>query len=231
MRNQPNPNIQSLLKIEFVKRFEAMMRQELALHSKALFSYQEEMQSLKDSVKQAKGAIESLFRHTEVEMKDTNLAIQNQISTFEIKTKSLEINALDQRNTILSLYQSFNDFMEISSKKNDFENYKAEINSKVTELNNTQTRSFEDYQQHMKSLFNQVIEEQKNLRVDVESKINNLKQVINEKYDHFRMDKDGIQKEIKVYEKTIFIIEKKIENIYTLIERINKRGEVCHKQD
>lgn len=224
MRNQPNPNIQSLLKVEFVKRFEAMMRQELALHAKALSSYQIEMQSLKDSVQEAKNQILALFRHTEVEIKDSALAVQTQISNIELKTKSLDAISSDQKSTIFSLYQSFNDFMEICSKKRDLENFKNEVNSNVNELHNNKTRSFEDYQQHMKSLFNQIIEEQKNLRLDLENKINSLEEVINSKYDHFKMDKEGIQKEIRVYEKTIFIMEKKIENLYTLIERINKRG-------
>jgi len=83
----------------------------------------------------------------------------------------------------------------------------------------------------MKSLFNQIIDEQKSLKLHVENKINSLEEIINNKYIHFKFDKDGIQKEIRIYEKTIFIMEKKIENIYTLLDRINKRGEVCHKQD
>jgi len=47
-----------------------------------------------------------------------------------------------------------------------------------------------------------------------------------------KIDREGVLKEVRVWEKTIFIIEKKIENIYTLIERINKRGELlCHKPE
>jgi hypothetical protein len=47
----------------------------------------------------------------------------------------------------------------------------------------------------------------------------------------YRLDKEGVLKQIRIYEKSMFIIEKKIENIYTLIERLNKRGELCHKPE
>jgi transposase len=230
MRTQPNQNIQSLLKVEFVKRFEAMMRQELALHAQALSSYQKEMQSLKDSVQQAKSEIGVLFRHTEVEIKDSTSSIQNRIDNLELRIKALEIGALDQRSSILSIYQSFNEFIASCVTKDNFENYKIEVDATIKDLNDNQTRGFQDYQQHMKYLLSQLIEEQKQIKSSVHERIDNLEKIINQKYDHFKMDKDGISKEIRVYEKTIFIIEKKIENIYTLIERINKRGEVCHKQ-
>jgi hypothetical protein len=39
------------------------------------------------------------------------------------------------------------------------------------------------------------------------------------------VDAEGIKKELEVYKKSVFIIEKKLENIYTLIDRINKREE------
>lgn len=230
MRSQLNPNIHSLLREELVKRFETGMRQEMALHSEALSSYQKEMQSLRESILSTKESVEKLFHHTETELKDKTAHIRNQIENLEIKIKSLNAGAVDQRNTILSLYQSFNDFILSSPKKSDFEKFKDEVYSHLHELNQIHTRDFESYQQYMKGVVHQLLDGQRKFKAEIEKKLSDLENVINDKYNHFKMDKEGISKEIKIYEKTIFIIEKKIENIYTLIERINKRGEVCHKQ-
>ena len=41
--------------------------------------------------------------------------------------------------------------------------------------------------------------------------------------EEYKLDSTGVLKEIQVYKKSMFIIEKKIENIYTLIERLDKR--------
>jgi archaellum component FlaC len=66
-------------------------------------------------------------------------------------------------------------------------------------------------------------------RTELKERMDEQDKKVDSNFSVSRIDKDGVSKEIRSYQKSIFIIEKKIENIYTLIERINKRGEACHK--
>ena len=83
----------------------------------------------------------------------------------------------------------------------------------------------------MKSLLNLLKDDVINNKFETETKFASLIEQIEENFHVTKLDKEGVLKEVRIYEKTIFIIEKKIENIYTLIERINKRGEACHKPE
>ena len=56
----------------------------------------------------------------------------------------------------------------------------------------------------------------------MDEKYTELMAKIDSNFSLSRIDRDGVLKEIRIYDKTIFIMEKKIENIYTLIERIDR---------
>lgn len=50
-----------------------------------------------------------------------------------------------------------------------------------------------------------------------------VRKELSEKIDCHKVDVDGIMRELNIYKRDNQITEKKIENIYTLIERLNKR--------
>lgn len=55
------------------------------------------------------------------------------------------------------------------------------------------------------------------------SEIEPIKKELEKKIEIASVDRDGVMKEIAVVKKSLLITEKQIENIYTLLERVNKK--------
>lgn len=55
-------------------------------------------------------------------------------------------------------------------------------------------------------------------------------QKLDERFKIFKIDFDGLIKEIALLKKAVAYDQKKFENVYTLIERL-KEGKVCHKKE
>src|SRR5690606_34026802 len=125
--------------------------------------------------------------------------LQEQLSLIETKIKSLNIGYSDQRHSILSLHQSLLDFINVSSKKSDFENFKNEVYEKIKDSLQTQNRSLQSYQKDMNYMLKSIQEEQANIRLDMENKFNEFEKRMNDKYCLYKMDKEHILKEIRVY--------------------------------
>lgn len=212
------------------KRLEAFMKAEMAEHKQVISAHHKEMQAMRDSVREALEKFDSLFRHIEHELKDKSSFLKDLIDDIDIKIKSNQISISDQRNSIVSVFQTLNDLMSFSSKKSDLDNFKKIMDIELRETTGKHARSFEDFQQAVRISFDSLKEELLKLRAEMDKKFFELNDKIDEKSSISQMDKEGILKEVRVYDKTIFIMEKKIENLYTLIDRINKRGEECHKQ-
>lgn len=199
-------------------------------HQSIISSHHQEMQKLRDLVSQAVEQMNSLFRHAEQEYKDKAQVLLNLIDDQTIQIKSNNVTLSDQRHSILSLHQSINDCLSLSAKKSDLHNLKKEVADHIAEKDLEQDREFENYQFLVKHSFESLKQDIANLRSDMDKKFKELDNKIESRFSLSLMDKEGILKEVRVYKKSMFIIDKKIENIYTLIERINKRGEVCPKQ-
>lgn len=200
-------------------------------HQSIISSHHQEMQKLRDLVSQAVEQMNSLFRHAEQEYKDKAQVLLNLIDNQAIQIKSNNMTLSDQRHSILSLHQLINDCLALSAKKNDLHNFKKEVADHLAEKDLEQDREFENYQLLVKHSFESLKQDIANLRSDMDKKFKELDNKIESKFSLSLMDKEGILKEVRVYKKSMFIIDKKIENIYTLIERINKRGDVCPKLD
>jgi len=213
------------------KRLQALMQKEMIEHQHIISSHHKEMQSLRDSLKIAMERFDSLFNHCESVIQDHTASHNEEISKLQEKIKNHEVMISEQKKTILSLYQEINDFHQSHASKKDIENHRKEMANRSNETMIHHLNSIQSLQQDMKSLFQTLSEELKQLKLDFFRDYDSLKASIDDRFSLSKMDKDGVLKEIRVYYKTIFIIEKKIEHLYILIERINQRGEVCPKQD
>lgn len=226
----PNlPNMQSILRGELVKKFESVVKQEMADHQKVISSYHQEMQTLRDSIKYALEQCETLYRHSERELKEKTEALQNIINELSIKIKTNSIAISDHKQTLISLFQSINEFVDLSVKKSDFNDFKKEIDQYLKDKKSEQDRQYENQHHFVKQSLSFLEDELKKIREEIKKSIKEVNNNTDHKFSLTVMDKDVILKEIRLYKKDIFIIEKKIENLYTLIERINTRGETCPK--
>lgn len=213
------------------KRVEALLKQEMIEHQTIISSHHKEMQTLRDSLKIAMDKFDSLFKHSEQEMRDKTDVINFLISQMDNKIKIHEFLSSEHKQKILSIYQEMQDFYEIYIKKADVEKLKKEVDFQIKESTNNHLFSFQNLQRELKSYCHDLQQDLLKLKGYIENKFCEFDEKIEKKFSLSKMDKDSVLKEIRIYEKEMFIIEKKIENIYTLIQRINKKGDLCLKQE
>src|ERR1700743_86134 len=230
-----NPNIQSL---QTDRRFQALIKQEMIEHQAIISSHHLEMKQLRELIHGSMEKFDSLFKHCEQQLKDKNDVVNDLISCLQVKIKAQEMHADDQKKTLLSLFQQMHDIYELHVSKTDLFKIKADIETKINQINVNQINSFQHYQQEVKSWILSLKNDIATLKTNVGQSITVLDEKIENRSSLSSMDKEGILKEIRVYERSMFIIDKQIEHIFTAIERINKkieilnqRGEVCHKPD
>lgn len=189
------------------------------------------MQQLRDAVNLAMQRFDSLFEHSQVEIKDLSLYLTQQIVSLREKLISNEIQIAEQKQTIDSLFKLLNSFHEDYSPKRSVDKIKSDFDLAIKANTISHINSFQEFQRELKTLIKSLENDLLKLRLDTSLMNGELDKKIDSNFSISRIDKDGVLKEIRGYDKAISYIEKKIENIYTLIERINKRGEVCHKPE
>jgi hypothetical protein len=213
------------------KRVEALLKQEMVEHQSIISSHHKEMQTLRDSLKVAMDRFDSLYERLEKDSNDISIYFNQQIMSLKDKVLIHEKKISEQKETILSLYQQLQGFHLIYSNKIEVEKLKKDLDSQMKEYNNMHLSSLQNCNEDSKSACVAVQEVLSNLKLYVKEKFCELHKDVETKFNLSKIDKDRVLKEIRIYEKSQFIIEKKIENIYTLIERMNKRGAVCPKPE
>jgi DNA repair ATPase RecN len=214
------------------KRFEALVKQEMVEHQHIISSHHKEMQELRDRLSLAMERFESLSKKNDDDLKQAKIDTACTIALLQYRVGVNESLIEDHKKTIEDLHKQLLAFQEQYSSKSDTSNIKKSVDEQIKEITSAHISEFQEYQREVKSLFNSLKYELTNSLAALEQKLAKLSDTVENNFYVFRLDKEGVLKEIRIYEKTIFIIEKKLENIYTLIERINKRerGESCHKQ-
>lgn len=226
MRNQSNPQA-----LRADKRFEAVVKQEMIEHQHIISSHHKEMQALRDSLSMAMQKFDSLFEHQEKELIDFKEWAGNEIALAKSRSFINETIIAEQKKTITDLHAQLLSFQEDYSTKKDVENLKKEFGVEFRENTIRHINYFQDFGREFKTLIFSTQNDLSKFKDEIEMKIAQLTATSEANFNLSRLDKDGVLRQIQISEKAVFIIEKKIENIYTLIERINKRGEICHKPE
>lgn len=226
-RNPPNLPV-----LRADKRFEALVKKQEGEHQHVIAGHNKEMQTLRDTLLSASQKFDSLWGKYEQELKDLKVDTICHFVRIKEKLADDQSKISEQKRTIEDLNKQLQDFHVIYSSKEDVEKLKKHMDSRMNDAGVSHLICIQELQRELKSLLSLLKEDFKKSKSDTENKFNELIDKIESNFNVTRIDRVGVLKEIRIYEKTIFIIEKKIENIYTLIERVNeKRGELCHKPE
>ena len=220
-------NLSNLHALGSDKRIEALVKKQEGEHQHLISGHHKEMQALRDMLHLSMQRFDSLFGHAEAEIKALSLQLNEHISALKEKAISSEMRIAEQRKTIEALHDQLLAFHTEYSSKSDVENFKKHMSELINYTTVTHINSFQDCQMDLKALIKSLKDDMERSKIDTEKKFSDIIDTIERNFDVTKIDREGVLKEIRIYEKTIFIIEKKIENLYTLIERINKRGDVC----
>jgi hypothetical protein len=212
------------------KRFDALVKQEMMEHQAIISSHHKEMQALRDALKMSMERFDSLFEHSHAQIKQQATDFGFAIAALQEKDKVHQALIADQKQTILSLYEDIHRFYHTHANKEDVDKVRRDLSSMMQQANIADFNTFQCWQHSVNSVIKSFKGELDALKTTLQERMDEQDKKVDSNFSVSRIDKDGVSKEIRIYQKSIFIIEKKIENIYTLIERINKKGEACHKQ-
>lgn len=224
MRNHPSlpPNTAD-------KRLEAQMKRERIEQQHILSGHQKEMQVLRDSLSLAMEKFKSISERTEKDLEDFKIQATYHINLLKDRITTDESIIIEQRKTIEGLHQQILSIYIMHATKSDVEKLKQNFSLEIKANTMSHLNAFQEFQRELKILIQSLKNDLVKLNLDMEQKLARLAERGESNFSVARIEKDGTLKEIRDYQKDVFVIEKKIENIYTLIERINKRGESCHK--
>lgn len=194
-----------------------------------LSGHHKEMQTLRDALSLAMEKFKSLSEQTHKDLQEFKEQTTQQLATLKDRVKADEALIIDQRKMIEDLHQQILSIYVITAMKSDIEKIKSNFSMEIKANTLSHINSFQEFQREFKILIQSLKNDLVKLSLDMEQKIARLADRGESNFSVAQIDREGVLKELNHYKKDVFVIEKKIENIYTLIDRINKRGEVCHK--
>jgi hypothetical protein len=226
-------NQQTLLQLDIRadKRFDALVKKEMQEHQHLISCHNKEMQALRDQLCISMERFESLFQKSEQDLRDFKTYTVSLMGVLKVKIEAHEATIFEQRKSIEDLSKQLLSFQDVYSTKDEIEKVKKGIEGKVETVTVSHITSFQDFQRDLRASLNALNDNLTKLRCDMDKKFSELQEKGESNFQLSRLDKEGIEKDFIRYKNVIFYIEKKIENLYTLIERINKRGELCRKPE
>lgn len=213
------------------RRFDALVKKEMQEHQHLISSHNNEMQALRDEFRLALERCRSLSERTDKELSELKDRAEGHILILRDRLADQALTIAEQRSAIDSLHGLLNSFHESQASKDDMQKLKVDIESKVRDSVFNQILAFQNAQKEFKDRLHVLKEDLENKHIESKKSMFEATAVTEEKLSQVQFDKEGIERELIRYKKAVFYIEKKIENLYTLIERINKRGDVCHKPE
>lgn len=207
------------------RRFEALVKKEMLEHQHLISSHNKEMQTLRDALNFSMEKFNSISERNEKQLIEFKDATLEQIASLKEKILTMTRVISAQKETIEDLNEQLLVFHEIYSGKDDIEKFKKEMSNQIKESTEANLNSFQNCQLDLKILLQHLKDDLIKLNLDMDYRFSALEEKCKNDFSIFRIDKESVLRELKFYKKDLFVIEKKIENIYTLIERINKKGD------
>lgn len=230
MRN----NLNNLINRQLVDQFENVVKEEIRKHNIAIEKSESSLEELKktfrefyDENKNTKSTTESLYRETLKNFKDCTNEISESFRDQRVFIKENDkklnrvIEEFEQKTDNVVNFKYFDDYKfsvidEFNLLKKDLDVSKEILRVEI----------HESYIQN-RSYIHSTSKEGNEVSNEIKGMLKSLKKDLEE----HKVDTLGVLRENQIIKKNMFIVEKKIESIYTLIERLNKKVLVCHKAD
>ena len=221
-----------LNKLDLVKQFELITKQEIKNYQDSLNHV---LQSLNDlQVNLAKAQEELLGKHSQLHSQNNSLSIENQklkdecqflrdaFERFQRDQLAINSDNLFMLNAIKQALALKNTVDTINEK------YFDEIFSSINKLRADQEADKRIYNDNYDDLFRRMREEIHTVKDEILSAPTDASLVrkdLEEQLSLHKVDVSGIMRELRIYKADNTITQKKIEQIYTLISRLEKSQE------
>lgn len=217
---------------DLAKEFELVVQQEIKNHNDSILATNISINELNSSIQSILSKLAEITARSD-----------SRFSQFERDFSALRhscLKSLDKQEMAIEVINNktatFTSYFERSLEALESEvvektTFVEEIDKIQQELNSFQTQ-LNDQKDIVFAGFHRLkVESEKTFEAFKEDLLNrpnelwDVKKELEQKIESFAVDGRGVLKELETYKKEVFIIEKKIENIYTLISRLTKKVE------
>lgn len=215
-----------MIKEELVKRFDSVVRDEIKRHDLSVERSDKDISLLKELFVGFKKDHEKLRIEHASSFKETqdlfNEECRNQKNSFDSQKRSIRENCKRVEEFIEDFKNKTDEFMT-SEAFDEYGVYVEEsfltLKKNIGDSSNIQDKNLLKF----KNTIVDVLEQSDGIFDENLENVNEKIEYLKGKFEEYRVDSVGVLRELQVYKKTVFIMQKKIENLYTLIERLNKK--------
>lgn len=219
-------NLSALIKEELVKRFENVVQEEIRSHNIAIEKSNRDITHLTNLFEDFKKLLENIKTQNSEDYQklfdEFVKKLKKQEEAFEDQRRFIKKNASQMDEIAKNLQSNIDELLDIPS----FNTYIQNVNDEFKRIN----EKFHDFDQNMR---NYIFKEKQYISKHNQTQFSSVRTAIGYLRDQIEMikkeihtnkiDSDGVLKELQCYKKSMFIIEKKIENIYSQIERLKEK--------
>lgn len=223
-------NFTNLLKEEMVNRFESIVKNEIREKTKfiqdnllVIENLKKDLRACSDDYQKLKNLMESLFKS----ISDKFVIEKNEMNNIFKEHKESNFFNINKFSNLLN---GFSDKIKECVNLKDYETQKKDGEFKLEKILKSYKDNFDNLQLNFEKLYSDHLDRTVDFHRQTSNVCDSFSNKLNDIEDKFNrsiVEIKGIFQEIQVYKKSMYIIEKKIENIYTLIERLQKKDELC----
>jgi len=218
-----------LKKSDLAKQFELITKQEIKNYQD---SHNNVLQSVRDLQEEIRHVHESALENHALLYSQQNqfsIEIENLVNAFKESSEKLErfINdqkSLNEMHTEQIVFAG-DSARACSSRQKDLLKWITEVRDCCDELRLKCENNFHATHKNIDDLlikFRSEISDAKKNILNAPSEASIIKKELEEKIEAHKIDVEGVTKELRIYKHDNLVTQKKIENIYTLIERLKK---------
>ena len=212
---------------DLTKQFELVVKQEIKNHNDAIYDSNQALQNVKKDILSISNYIEVLKKNHVADISSHEQYINSLRDSF-VELKALfnsSVRDQDSANKILeSIIKEFSDmfddtFLEIekiSKRHEELELQNVSIAKALTNVTRDVNESLRIFRENILSDLTKTKNEILFKPLETEG----LRSYLEDKIKSNAIDVEGIMREINFFKRENFIVEKKLENIYTLIDRL-----------
>ncbi len=219
-------NLNALIKQQLVDQFENVVKEEIRQHNLAIVRNDNSLKELQETFgefylehKNLKSTNEALYAKSQKHFGDTKQELEE---SFGDQRAFIQKNDKRLNKVILEFEQKVADLIDHSLffvfKTEMYRCFDA-VDKQIEVKKRSLTKDIYEAYSKNKSY----IQDNRIKSDDRFHSINERFREFDKLLEEYKIDSKGVLRELQAYKKTMFIMEKKIENIYTLIERLNKR--------
>lgn len=220
-----------LNKKDLVKQFELATLQEIKNYNDSLYTINQSLNGLRDSVKNLSKKVDE--NHALITSQKTLLesdlnSLKKDMENFSSRVSS-ELNDVrkvqrNQADTMLSMSGMIaiclNKHSDVDKKFYRYEEDVRNTNKMSQEFKKNADSNLIDFQRKV----SKHIDKTKQEIISIPSEALALKGELEDKLQSYKLDVFGVLQEMEKNKHSTFVIQKQIENIYTLIERLKNEG-------